>query len=123
MSGTYQASDGKWYPVSSMPQGYGGGGGGGYGGGGYGGGGYGQPQMQYGQQQPIYVQQSRPGGGAGAAAGGAGCLGKLCMFDRRLTASGALWCAPLFRSWSLSVLSAPARSYSPARFLHRYSHH
>lgn len=27
----------------------------------------GQPQMQYGQQQPIYAQQSRPGG----------CLGKL----------------------------------------------
>lgn len=64
----YQASDGKWYPVSSMPQNYGGGGyGGGYGGG--------QPQMQYGQQQPIYVQQGRPSGG-GAAAGGAGCLGK-----------------------------------------------
>ncbi|KAL1407565.1 hypothetical protein Q8F55_006998 [Vanrija albida] len=68
----YQASDGKWYPVSAMPQNfaaqqqppsYG----------------YGQqPPMQYGQQQPqqIYVQQQRPsGGGAGAGAAGAvGCL-------------------------------------------------
>lgn len=72
----YQASDGKWYPVQHMPQGQGG-----YGQqGGYGGG-YGQqPQMQYGQQQPIYVQQQggRPGaGGAGTgAAAGMGCCGK-----------------------------------------------
>lgn len=70
----YQASDGKWYPVSSMPQGAQQGYGGGYG---QPGGGYGQQGMQYGQQQqPIYVQQGHSGGGGGAGAGGAGCLGE-----------------------------------------------
>lgn len=60
----YQASDGKWYPVSAMPQGYQAG---------YGQGG----NMQYGHQQPIYVQQPQHGGGgAAAAAGGTGCLGE-----------------------------------------------
>lgn len=79
----YQASDGKWYPVSSMPQGQQGGYGGG--GGGYGGGGYGHGGgMQYGQQQqPIYVQQGHSGGGGGAAAG-TGCLGEYEL-------AGALW--------------------------------
>ncbi|TXT15202.1 uncharacterized protein COLE_01395 [Cutaneotrichosporon oleaginosum] len=72
----YQASDGKWYPVEHMPQGYGGGQ--------QGYGGYGQqPQMQYGGQQPIYVQQQGRPGGAGAAAGtgaaaGLGCCAALC---------------------------------------------
>ncbi|GMK55877.1 hypothetical protein CspeluHIS016_0209330 [Cutaneotrichosporon spelunceum] len=71
----YQASDGKWYPVEHMPQGY-------SQQGNYGGG-YGQQsQMQYGgmQQQPIYVQQQqRPSGGGGTgAAAGVGCCAALC---------------------------------------------
>jgi hypothetical protein len=33
------------------------------------------PPAHYGQQQPMYIKQGRPGGGAGAAAGG-GILGE-----------------------------------------------
>lgn len=81
----YQASDGKWYPVSSMPSGYQAGGGGGYGG--HPGG------MQYGQQpQPIYVQQGHSSGmGGGGAAAGTGCLGECSR------GQGGAWARPLVR--------------------------
>ncbi|WVQ93147.1 hypothetical protein IAU59_000211 [Kwoniella sp. CBS 9459] len=78
----YQASDGKWYPVASMPQGWQ----------------QNQPNQAYGQQpygqqqpmyqgsQPVYVQQ-RPGAGMGAGAGaGMGVCAALC---------GALLCFDL----------------------------
>ncbi|WVR09010.1 hypothetical protein IAU60_006070 [Kwoniella sp. DSM 27419] len=77
----YQASDGKWYPTSSMPQNWQQGQGqGGYGGG-YGQQPYGQQQPMYPQSQPVYVQQRPGGGGAGAGAGlCAGlCAGLLCF--------------------------------------------
>ncbi|KAK6906082.1 hypothetical protein L486_06351 [Kwoniella mangroviensis CBS 10435] len=65
--GMYQASDGKWYPVSAMPQGHQ-----------QGGGFYGQ----YGQQppmapgpQPVYINQQSGGGGGGA---GCACCAGIC---------------------------------------------
>ncbi|WWC91145.1 uncharacterized protein L201_006086 [Kwoniella dendrophila CBS 6074] len=78
----YQASDGKWYPTSSMPQGWqqqqGG-----YGGG-YGQQPYGQQQPMYPNSQPVYVQQ--PGRGTGAPGAGMGIFAALC---------GALLCFDL----------------------------
>ncbi|WVF65474.1 hypothetical protein IAT40_000202 [Kwoniella sp. CBS 6097] len=88
----YQASDGKWYPVATMPQGwqqnqnqggYGGGQGAYYGQQAYGQQPYGQQQPMYPGSQPVYVQQ-RPGGGAGMGAGAglcAGLCGALLCFD------------------------------------------
>ncbi|KAK6906081.1 hypothetical protein L486_06352 [Kwoniella mangroviensis CBS 10435] len=77
----YQASDGKWYPTSSMPQGwqqqqpgYG-----------YGQQPYGQQQPMYPNSQPVYVQQ-QGGRGAGAAGAGMGVCAALC---------GALLCFDL----------------------------
>ena len=34
------------------------------------------PPAQYGQQQPMYIKQGRPGGGAAAGAAGGGILGE-----------------------------------------------
>ncbi|WWC73034.1 uncharacterized protein I206_106999 [Kwoniella pini CBS 10737] len=79
----YQASDGKWYPTSAMPQGWQQQGG--YGGG-YGQQPYGQQQPMYPNSQPVYVQQ-QGGRGAGAGAGaGMGIFAALC---------GALLCFDL----------------------------
>lgn len=87
----YQASDGKWYPVSSMPQGQQQN----YGGYGQGGG------MQYGQQQqPIYVQQGHSGGGGAGAAAGTGCLGEY----------GGGWATARGRSTAEAVFGARAAS-------------
>ncbi|WRT69132.1 uncharacterized protein IL334_006116 [Kwoniella shivajii] len=80
----YQASDGKWYPRTQMPQGYNtqnGGGGGGYG---YGQQPYGQQQPMYPQSQPVYVQQQ--GGNRGTPGAGMGIFAGLC---------GALLCFDL----------------------------
>ncbi|TYJ52046.1 hypothetical protein B9479_007347 [Cryptococcus floricola] len=83
----YQASDGNWYPTTSMPQNWQGqqqppqpSYGGGYQQP------YGQQQPMYAHQtQPVYVQDQRGAGGMGAGAGaGAGlcaglCAGLLCF--------------------------------------------
>jgi hypothetical protein len=34
------------------------------------------PQQMYAQQQPMYIKQGRPGGGAAAGAAGGGILGQ-----------------------------------------------
>ncbi|WVW79428.1 hypothetical protein I302_101397 [Kwoniella bestiolae CBS 10118] len=78
----YQASDGKWYPTSSMPQGWQQQGGQGYG---YGQQAYGNQQPMYPNSQPVYVQQQR-GRGMGGAAAGTGIFAALC---------GALLCFDL----------------------------
>ncbi|WWD21343.1 hypothetical protein CI109_105827 [Kwoniella shandongensis] len=81
----YQASDGRWYPTSSMPQNWQGPQGGPQGG-------YGQPQNYYGQQQQMYPQsqpvyvQNRPGRAGAGAAAGTGIFAALC---------GALLCFDL----------------------------
>ncbi|WVW79427.1 hypothetical protein I302_101396 [Kwoniella bestiolae CBS 10118] len=80
--GMYQASDGKWYPVSAMPQGH-------QQGGFYGQ--YGQQQPMAPGPQPVYIQQqgsNKGGAGAGCCACCAGvcaamtglCCLDLCLF-------------------------------------------
>jgi len=40
------------------------------------------PQAQYGQQQPMYIKQGRPGGGAAAGAAGGGILGETLISNK-----------------------------------------
>ncbi|WRT69131.1 uncharacterized protein IL334_006115 [Kwoniella shivajii] len=65
--GMYQASDGKWYPVTQMPQGSG-----------YGQQPYGHQQPMHPHSQPVYVQQQKPNGGSGGMGCVAGLLAGAC---------------------------------------------